>query len=364
MESVLPPRLRIVADEAIPYLKGVLEPYAEVRYRKGAAIGPDDVRDADALLVRTRTRCDAALLAGSRVKFVGSATIGADHVDLPALEAAGIAFANVPGCNAGGVMQYVFTALYGIACRGNGRFPGDPGGRFADGRTFGIVGAGHVGSRVAQLARRLGFRVLLNDPPREAREGTAAGPFVPLAQLLAESDVVTVHVPLLPDTRGLIGRGFLAGLRPGAVLLNTSRGEVADGQALKEALQSGRPGALVLDVWPGEPCPDPVLLAGCDIASPHIAGYSREGKINGTKGVVRALAACFGLEDLADFDPGRGMEPGPVLPPDAVSWDNARMAGFLEAGFGLPEISRRLKADPASFEAFRNGFYFRPEFSI
>lgn len=362
-------KIRIVVDRDIPFLEGVLEPFAEVDYRKGAEIDAAALKQASALLVRTRTRCDAGLLEGSAVRFVGSATIGADHVDRAALERLGIAFANVPGCNSGGVLQYVFTALYGLVVRGTRVLKPSPQGQWAQGKTFGVIGVGHVGSKVARLARFLGYRVLLCDPPRERAEyaGRSDSPFVPLACLLSQSDVVAVHVPLDESTRGMIGTDFLSVMRPGAILINASRGEVADGKALVRACRQGCLGGLVLDVWPHEPELDRELLACADVATPHIAGYSLEGKINGTNGVVRALAGHFGWEALLNFDAATQWGDKPVCPwsaRDLSGLDNAALAARLESVFDLPQISRNLKQQPEDFERFRSEFYFRPEFSF
>ena len=360
--------MKVVVDQDIPFLEGVLEPFAEVCTCKGSAINADLVRDADAVLVRTRTRCDEALLAGSAVRFVGSATIGADHVDLPVLQRLGIAFASVPGCNAGGVMQYVFTALYSLLARGTNVLPADPDGNWAKGRTLGVIGVGHVGSQVERVAKALGFRVLACDPPRAAAEFAGCpeqSPFVDLVTLLDGADVVTVHVPLDKTTRGLINADFLARMKPGAILINSSRGPVADGAALVAARKAGRLGGLVLDVWPDEPELDPELLACADIASPHIAGYSFEGKVNGTAGVVRAMAAYFGWESLLDFIPSVEAASVPTWRlADLRCESNAQLARRFESVFDLPGISERLKAAPSAFEAFRSSFHFRRELAF
>lgn len=360
--------MKVVVDQDIPFLEGVLEPYAEVVYSKGSDIDAALVCSADAVLVRTRTRCDEALLHGSSVSFIGSATIGADHVDLPALQQMGIAFANVPGCNAGGVMQYVFTALYGLLSRGTDVLAPEPDSVGAQGRTLGVIGVGHVGSQVVRVAQALGFRVLACDPPRHSAEFAQepqASPFVDLDCLLAASDIVTVHVPLDATTRGMINEDFLARMKPGAILINSSRGPVADGAALVAARKAGRLGGLVLDVWPDEPELDPELLACADIASPHIAGYSFEGKVNGTAGVVCAMAAHFGWESLLDFIPSVEAASVPTWRlADLRCESNAQLARRFESVFDLPGISERLKAAPSAFEAFRSSFHFRREFAF
>ena len=274
----------VVADRDIPFLAGVLENWFEVRYLPGREIGLDDVREAVALVVRTRTRCDAALLEGSAVQLVATATIGTDHIDTDYCATHGIAVASAPGCNAAAVAQYVAVALRTL-------------GLDRPGATLGVVGVGHVGTQVAERARKAGMRVLLNDPPREAAEGPAG--FTPLPELLAQSDVVTLHIPLWPENRDFANAAFFAAMKEGASLVNASRGEVLD----EEALLAARPklDKLVLDVWKNEPAINRDLLAAADIATPHIAGYSIQGKIGGTQAVVRALGDLFRIRPLRNF---------------------------------------------------------------
>ena len=232
--------MKFVADRAIPFLEGVLEPYAEVVYKDGRAITRADLLDADALLTRTRTHCDAALLGGTRVSLIATATIGTDHIDLPWCAANGIVVRNAAGCNAGGVMDYVFSALYAVAARK---------GISLTGKTFGIIGVGHVGSRVEEMARKLGFAVLLCDPPRAAAEGPDA--FLPLEELLERSDIVTMHTPLDPTTAGMADNAFFSRMRTGAVFINASRGGVVDAAALLHALP--KLGAATIDTRRGQP---------------------------------------------------------------------------------------------------------------
>ena len=251
--------IKIVADTNIPFLKGVLEPYAEVEYLDGRAIDRAAMQEADALIIRTRTKCNEETLSGSRVQMIASATIGTDHIDIDWCRQHGISVQNAEGCNAGGVADYVFSALYGIASRRAIRL---------EGNVIGIIGVGNVGKKVAQMARNLGFKVLLNDPPRAAREGPRG--FVSLDELLEKSHIVTLHVPLDDTTRAMAGEDFFQKMLPGTIFINASRGEVVDEQALLHY----RPklGALVLDTWCNEPEPDPNLIEVCDIATPHIAG--------------------------------------------------------------------------------------------
>ena len=209
--------MKFVADVDIPFLRGVLEPYGEVVYKKGLEICREDIIDADALLIRTRTRCDADLLEGTQVTLITTATIGMDHIDLEYCRTHGIEVANASGCNAGGVMQYVFSALFGIAARKGIKI---------EGATLGIIGVGNVGSRIEYLADYLGFNVLRCDPPRARKEGDEG--FCSLEYLLAESDIVTMHVPLDETTRGMANADFFTLMKPGAIFINSARVEVGD----------------------------------------------------------------------------------------------------------------------------------------
>ena len=323
--------MKIVCDDKIPFLRGVFEPYAEVVYLPGAAITAADVRDADALITRTRTRCDRALLEGSSVRVIASATIGYDHIDTAWCESHGIAWANAPGCNSGSVAQYVGSAL-GVLAE---RFGLD-----LSGLTLGIVGVGHVGSKVARLAERLGMRVLLNDPPRAAAEGPDG--FVSLGELIAGSDIITLHVPLDSSTRYLFDARRIASLRPDQILINTSRGEVICGDALKRALKAGRLKAAVLDVWENEPNIDPELAELAIIATPHIAGYSTDGKAAGTTAAVRVVARALGIAALSDWS---------VRLPVAAGNDT----------YDVTRDSAALKSDLSSFEHLRESYPIRRE---
>ena len=312
----------VVVDRDIPFLEGVLEPWFKVRYLAGRAIGPADVRDAVALLIRTRTRCDAALLDGSAVRFIGTATIGTDHIDKRYCDSCGITVASAPGCNAAAVAQYIRVALHTLALD-------------RPGATLGVIGVGHVGSLVAEVGRRAGMRVLLNDPPREAAEGDAG--FTPLPELLAQSDVVTLHIPLWPENRDFADAAFFAKLRPGTSFINASRGEVVD----EDALLAARPqlGRVVIDVWKNEPTINPALLAAADIATPHIAGYSIQGKMNGTTAVVRALGEAFGIDALKSFTVS-----GVTLPQDT---------------YDILQDDAKLRSHPENFEQLRSEYAYR-----
>ena len=343
-------RLKIVADSDIPFLEGVLDSYADVVFKKGAEISPADVRDADALLARTRTRCDAALLGGSRVRFIGTATIGYDHIDTDYCRRHGIEVAAAAGCNARGVLQYVMGALAELS-RKEGWRPEE--------KTIGIVGVGNVGGLVAEYAANLGFRVLLCDPPKEETyPGNAF--YIPLDELLPQSDIVTLHVPLNRSgkyqTLGMACDTFFGKMREGAVFINTSRGEVVEDGALIDALGSGRIGAAVIDTWNGEPFINGELLDMATFATPHIAGYSIQGKANGTAAVVRALGRRFGLPLTGWYPPQA--KPAAVNPD--ITWEELQRT--IGAHFDIAAETAALKARPELFEEFRCHYRYREEY--
>jgi erythronate-4-phosphate dehydrogenase len=283
-------RPTILADENIPYAREAFGTLGEVRLKHGRRIARADLADVDLLVVRSITRVDAALVEGSRVRFVGTATSGADHLATPDLDRLGIAWYAALGCNANAVAEYMTAAWLTLAQRR---------GETLAGRRVGVVGVGHVGSLVVEKARALGMEPVLNDPPK-ARE-TGSGRYRPLDALL-DCDIVTCHTPLTVDgpdpTFRLIGDAFFSHLKAGAWFCNAGRGEVVAEAALRRALDHKGLGAVVLDVWDHEPGIDGRLLARVDIGTPHIAGYSLEGKLNGTDLVYRAACRFLGVEPI------------------------------------------------------------------
>ena len=330
--------MKVIIDKAIPYIQGVLEPFAEVLYRDGIAFSPEEVRDADMLIIRTRTRCNEALLKSSKVKLIATATIGFDHIDLDYCAANGITVTTAAGCNAAGVLQWVAAALAMLSER-DGWQPKD--------RTLGIVGVGNVGKLVEQYARTWGFNVLRCDPPRQEREG---GDFLPLERVVAESDIITFHTPLDSTTYHLINENIIAQMRPDATIINASRGEVADTNSLVNASQS-----LLIDVWEHEPNIDPMLLNKALVTTPHIAGYSAQGKANATVSVVAAAAQHFSL-------PLEGWYPSEVKPAmrKDITWE--QMCNTIEQYCDLAAQSSELKAHPEQFESLRNNYNYREEY--
>ena len=333
--------MRVVIDSHIPHIRGLIEPYASVEYLEPQDITRNAVRDADALLVRTRTHCDAALLDGSRMRFIGSATIGTDHIDLDYCAAHGITVRNVPGCNAPAVAQWVFAAIASWMRHRGITTP--------EGLTLGVVGVGHIGSIVARWARQLGFTVLLNDPPRENRDGSFDDIFHPLAQLQRQCDILTFHTPLTRDgewpTWHLCDQAFLENLAHCRLLLNAARGPIVDNAALLDWH-----GDVGLDCWESEPDISRELLEKCVVATPHIAGYSREGKQRGTAMMLEALNGFYGWDI-----------PIPMIAAPATGATDVTLDG-IAASYDILADTARLKTNPAAFESLRNHYPLRREY--
>lgn len=330
--------MKVIIDSAIPFIFGVLEPFAEVVYAQGDAFTPQMVADADALIIRTRTRCNSELLAGSKVKFIATATIGFDHIDTEFCNAHGITVARAAGCNARGVLQWVAAVLVDI-CRREGCEPAD--------RTLGIVGVGNVGSLVKEYAERWGFKLLCCDPPRKEREGLSD--FISLQELIPQVDILTLHTPLDSTTRGMITPSVLAPLRCGATVINASRGEVAQTEALLRDEMS-----CAIDVWEHEPNIDARLLSKAFVTTPHIAGYSLQGKANATAMVIAALARHFDLP-LTDWYP-EGITK--TIPKD-IDWPT--LVATIDNYCDLTAESAPLKSG-LDFETLRNNYNYRAEY--
>jgi len=265
----------IIADENIPGVDDAFSVFGEVRKLHGRHMTASDIKDAEVLLVRSITKVNEELLSGSKVKFVGSATIGTDHVDLDWLQQQGICFSNAPGCNAISAAEYVLAAVLKLAPQQEMNLTE---------KTVGIIGCGNVGSRVKARFEAMGITCLVCDPPRAEKEGEAG--FVDM-QAISRADIVTVHVPLVTQghhpTLGLLDASFISQLNPGSTLINTSRGDVMDEPALKKRLIQQADLNTVLDVWENEPAIDAELVALASIATPHIAGYSADGKLRATE---------------------------------------------------------------------------------
>lgn len=338
--------MKVLIDKFVPFWENPFDGIAEVELLAPAEFTPGRVRDADALIVRTRTRCNAELLEGSKVGIVATATIGTDHFDFPYLASRGIRAVSAPGCNAPAVAQYVLASIFAMGL-------GQPGMR------LGIVGVGHVGSIVASWARHFGMEVMLCDPPRELRLrddsdlplGAHPEPFCSIDEIARKADVVTFHTPLLRDGRypsfHLLGREFL---RQGgkAMVINAARGPVADTEALIRALKAGSVKHAAIDTWEGEPTISKELLGLAEIATPHIAGYSVEGKRRATAVTFNAVLGYLGSDRL--IDPGVDL-----LPPAFVDKES------LIASYDPFADTELLKSAPDSLESLRDNYPLRHE---
>lgn len=338
--------MKVIVDDKIPFIREALADIAdEVIYASGIDFTPQLVKDADALIVRTRTRCNRALLEGSRVRFIATATIGFDHIDTAYCRQAGIAWQNAPGCNSSSVAQYLLSSLLLLQ---------QEKGFHLAGKTLGVIGVGNVGSKVALVGRGLGMRVLLNDPPREERE--RSGEFCRLEQLMEACDVLTFHVPLTREgkhaTFHLVDEDFFARLKHRPYIVNTSRGEVIETQALLHALQNHLISDAVIDVWENEPLIHRELLEKVFIGTPHIAGYSSDGKANATRMALDALCNFFHIE------PHYQIVPPPPTQPLIVARDQTD--AYLQM-YDPRRDCLALRAHPEQFEQLRGNYPLRRE---
>ena len=340
--------MKAIVDDKIPYIRPFIQNLVdEVLFLPGAKITAEDVRDADILIVRTRTLCNRSLLEGSRVRFIATATIGYDHLDTGYLEQAGIKWTNCPGCNASSVGQYIHSAMLVLKREMGLDFQHT---------TVGIVGVGHVGTDVHRKLASLGINCLLCDPPRAEKEGNADDRFHSLQELKERCQVITFHTPLVTEgpwpTFHLADTSFFDGLRQCPVIINTSRGEVVDNLALLDALEKGLVRQAIIDTWEGEPRINLSLLEKAFIGTPHIAGYSADGKANATQMVLTALCEWMGVPTNFHVAP-------PSLPDTfTAAADPEELALQL---YDPREDSARLKACPDDFERLRNDYPLRRE---
>ena len=337
--------MKILIESHIPFIKGLLEPVAQVEYLEPEEFTPQSVACADALVIRTRTVCNEALLAGSRVQFIGTATIGTDHIDLEYCRNHGITVCNAAGCNAPAVAQYVLATI--------GHFMQQQGIASPTELTLGIVGVGHVGSIVERFARECGFNVLLCDPPRAEAEGAES--FVDIHTIAAKADIITFHTPLTRNgahaTYHMCNHELLASLRRCRLLINSARGAVVDNAHLVQYLQAHPAMSVAIDCWEGEPNISPELLDKAFVATPHIAGYSAEGKKRGTAMVIEQINRHFGWNIVPQAvdacTPTRG----------ASSVTLSR----ITHSYNPLTDTHALKSAPHTFEALRNHYPLRHE---
>jgi erythronate-4-phosphate dehydrogenase len=381
--------MKIVADRNIPFVAKCFSSVGEVKVVEGRQITPEAVRDAEILLVRSVTKVGAELLSGSKVRFVGTATIGFDHIDVGFLRQNNIGFASAPGSNANSAAEYVIAALLEIGQRDDIDL---------EDKSIGIIGAGNVGGRAAKKASALGMKVYLNDPPlqryknshREHREHrvnkeldnallrieqlTGKAEFLPIEELFG-CDFITLHTPLtfegIDRTFHLADENFFKSLKERCVFINTSRGGVVDSGALKATIRAGKLRAVVLDVWENEPNIDMELLRMVDIGTPHIAGYSLDGKIAGMIMIYKAACKYFGLEaryDIEDFLPEPTVRQLRINPKSGTEQDV--LAGAVQKVYDIRKDDARLRwilERPAEkrgefFDSLRRNYPVRREF--
>lgn len=332
--------MKVIVDDKIPFIREAIESIAdEVIFIPGKEFTPAIVKDADALIVRTRTLCNRKLLKGSKVKFIATATIGYDHIDTAYCKEAGIAWTNAPGCNSNSVAEYIESALVLLKRRDVA----------LEDMTMGIIGAGNVGSRVATKARGFNMKVLENDPPRAAAEGN--GKFCSLEEIAENCDIISFHTPLIMDgeykTFHLADEKFFQSLKKRPIIINTSRGEVIDTQALLNAINCERVSDVIIDVWEREPNIDLRLLHHAFIATPHIAGYSADGKANATRMALEALCKFFDIEP--DFE--ITITPRPRI---TAKWILHNYNNIPLRAYDPTTDTQKLKAHPEKFEEMRN----------
>lgn len=348
-------KLKIVADKNIPFLKGVAEYYGDVVYAAGADFSKELVKDADVLIIRTVRRMDEELLAGSSVKLICTATIGFDHIDTEYCDRSGIIWRNAPGCNSGSVQQFIASSLITIARKKNFSLKD---------KTIGVVGIGNVGSKVAAICENLGMRVLRNDPPRERSEG--GDKFVSLDYIKQHADIITFHTPLTKEgedkTYHLADKSFFESLSKNPIIINSARGGIVETSAVKSAIESGLISGAIIDCWENEPNIDLEYLNMVDQCSPHIAGYSADGKANASRMSLERIAEFFDLSkdpiaqieapqperpivDLSTFETSNRIE-------DAVMWT-----------YDPAYDSESLLKEPAKFSSFRANYPLRREYA-
>jgi erythronate-4-phosphate dehydrogenase len=345
--------MKIVADNKIPYLKGLLEPYAEVVYLSGKDIRKEDLMDVDAILIRTRTICNRELLEGTKVRFIGTATIGFDHIDTDYCAVKNIKWVNAPGCNARAVAQYVTSSILSFSRKYNFN-PAE--------KSIGIIGVGQCGQKVERCARLLGMNVLLFDPPRARNEGEKN--FINMDRIQTDCDIITFHPNLEkegPDkTWHMADVNFFAKLKKPVFLINTARGSIVETAALKQAIRDGKVIDCAIDCWENEPDIDLELLESAHIATPHIAGYSSDGKANATRTIVEQLNTFLEL----NMPPKICLElPVPEEPVLKIHKNSPhKIASALLYAYDPIKDTEVLKKSPEKFEEIRGKYVFRREY--
>ncbi|WP_102407562.1 4-phosphoerythronate dehydrogenase PdxB [Parabacteroides bouchesdurhonensis] len=339
--------MKIVADNTVPYLKGIAEPFAEVLYFNSKEFKPETVKDADALIIRSIDKCTRELLEGSKIKLITTATIGFDHIDTKYCDKAGISWKNAPGCNAVSVAQYVLASMITVALRNNESLKD---------KTIGIIGVGHVGKEIERLCIAYGMKILRNDPPREEAEGKDG--FVSLDTIAREADIITLHVPYTKEgryaTHHLANADFFNKLEKKPWFINSCRGSVHDTHALLTAKKEDKISELIIDCWENEPGINNELLKEAAIATPHIAGFSADGKANGTRICLENISRFFHvtIEKIGEVIP-----PAPKKPViDLDQFKEHRIEHAILSSFNPLGIDHALRESPDKFEWFRANY--------
>lgn len=347
--------MNIIADRNIPYLKGIAEQYGNVTYLDGAAFTNEAIKNADTLIVRTVTHFDEKILKGTNVKLICSATIGYDHIDTDYCDSHDITWKNAPGSNSSSVQQYIVSSLISIA-RKKGFDLKD--------KTIGIIGVGNVGKKVAKACEILGMKILLNDPPRQQTESLPD--FVSLDTIIEEADIITFHTPLIKEgkykTYHLADQHFFSQLQREPIIINSARGAIIDTSAIKKALKDNLISGAIIDCWEQEPLIDIEFMNLVDIATPHIAGYSADGKANATRMSLESIANFYGLtkEPLLQV---KAPEPtNPII--DLKNFEKSENPEFdvILQTYNPNSDYERLKTFPETFKRLRNEYPLRREY--
>lgn len=346
--------MKIIADKNIPYLKGIAEKYGEVTYLDGASFTKEAIREADTLIVRTVTKFGKELLEGSSIKLICSATIGFDHIDTDYCDAHGIKWTNAPGCNSLSVQQYIISSLVILSQKRNIELSG---------KTIGIIGVGNVGKQVAVACQLLGMRVLLNDPPRQEAEPNMQ--FVDIETIKKESDFITFHVPLTKEgchkTYHLADDVFFENLPKKPFIINAARGAIIDTSSIKKAIKHNLVAGAIIDCWEKEPTIDPEYMNMVDIATPHIAGYSADGKANATKMALSSLAQFWDMPtDPINLIQIPSIE-NSIIDYSTMAGENKLFSVFLKTYNPLEDM-KRLLDNPEKFSQHRANYPLRREY--
>lgn len=350
--------IRIIADSHIPMLRNILEPFANIQYIPGEDIKNQNLAIIDALIIRTRTKCNSDLLKNSGIRLIASATIGTDHIDLDYCQNNGIIVRNAPGCNSASVCQYVMSALIGLSIKH---------GFSIKEKTLAVIGFGNVGTKVANFAKILGMNVLVNDPPKEKID--TENTYVSLNYIIHNADFISLHVPLTKSgqhkTYHLVDQQFLSQMSANQILINTSRGGVVDQDSLIKSLHKRKIAGAVLDVWKNEPDIDLELLDLADYGTAHIAGYSIDGKANGSAMVVNHICKYFNF-DLENWYPENLAQPeSTIINPQIYGrTDEEILKETLLKTYDIQPNDTNLRKYPERFESFRYNHPLRREYPV